>query len=153
MPPEGLNINVTAKQLIAWLGSAFITSIGILYLLMTQYFAGINTTVKETTDNYKKVESLLNAVTNDQEDFVKSLADASEALTTKIETTHQDQLQLRRRVLKKDLKNLTAREQSELEDIEELMIMRGYLNPDLRTVMLEPIITQEHQHKSSDIID
>ena len=141
MPPKssGINIDITVKQLITGVVSIATTVIGLLYLVMTTYVSENDHTLWE--NKITKVEAYKEKNTLETKDTALLLSKLQESQNTNysklqnaIDKSQEDQLTLRRNVLKSvKVSKLTAREKIELRQIEEFMVRKGYLNPELIT--------------------
>ena len=141
MPPEdtGINLAITAKQLIMGVISIAGTVIGLLWLVMNTFMSDAEHAPFETTltsvNEYATQSKLENKDTNQLLKSIKKQQDDNFAkLSNEIAKAQEEQLILRRNVLKSvKLSKLSDREKNELRQVEEYMVKRGYLNPELLT--------------------
>ena len=136
--PQGINIDITAKQLIVGVISIAGTVIGLVWLVMTSYMSYSTHAQYETTldkvntytdnDILVKERSSVALAT-----IAKQQQDNYDKLSNEIAKSQEEQLKLRRTILRVDASNLTSKEKTELSLIEELMVEKGYLDPDNKT--------------------
>jgi len=140
MPPRdtGISLAISAKQLIVGVISISGTVIGLVWLVMNSYLTRTDHVQFETTltsvDAYATQDKLDAKDTNLLLSTIQKKQDENyDKLSNEIAKSQQAQLTLRRNILTFDKDKLSKREKNELKKIEELMVMEGYLNPDLLT--------------------
>jgi len=134
----GINIDITAKQLIVGVISTATGTVALLYFLMTSYVTmAVHNKLETRTkivEDYKITNEKLSTATTTLLNAIKAQQDTNfNDLDLKISDTEKDQLNLRRRILKTDISKITTKEKTELREIEEFMVSKGYLNPNLIT--------------------